>query len=132
MTDVLEFVVPGALVPKQRARQGKGGHWYTPPETRAYEQAISAYGTTTRLRHRWPTADASSEFEVTINLFLPDARARDVDNIAKSVLDGLNQNIWKDDRQVARLVVNRHVDRERPHTRVSIARLGQLSLRGAR
>jgi Holliday junction resolvase RusA-like endonuclease len=119
----LALVVPGPPVPKQRARQGKGGHWYTPEPTRSYELAVHAYGTAARLRARWPSSDASNRFVVTIDVFLPDERGRDVDNIAKSVLDALNRNVWRDDRQVARLVVNRHVDRSVPRTEVRIARV---------
>jgi Holliday junction resolvase RusA-like endonuclease len=123
----LRFTVPGPPVPKQRARQGRGGHWYTPPETRGYELAVSACGTVARIRSRWPKADPVGRFDVMIHVFLPDERARDVDNIAKSILDALNRNVWRDDRQVARLVVNRHVDRATPRTEVTIARVEQAT-----
>lgn len=131
MTD-LRLIVPGPPVPKQRARQGRGGHWYTPSATRAYELAVGACGTVARVRARWAKADRLGHFSVTIDVFLPDERGRDVDNVAKSVLDALNQNVWRDDRQVARLVVNRHVDRSAPRTEVTIVRLEQTSLDGSR
>ena len=78
-----------------------------------------------RVRERWPVADASSKFTVEIDVYFPDERPRDVDNVAKSVLDGLNRNVWKDDRQVTRLVVNRHVNRAMPRTEVTIERIAR-------
>jgi crossover junction endodeoxyribonuclease RusA len=124
----LHFVVPGPPLPKQRARQGRGGHWYTPQPTRDYEQAVSAYAMVSRVRSRWGRADARCRFVVTVDAYLPDERTRDIDNVGKSVLDALNHNVWRDDRQVSRLVVNRHIDRSAPRTEVTIARLEQLTL----
>lgn len=62
----------------------------------------------------------STEFRVELLIVLPDRRTRDVDNIAKSVLDGINGALWRDDRQVAALRVERAVNGDRPRVEVSI------------
>jgi Holliday junction resolvase RusA-like endonuclease len=123
MSELLSFVVPGAPVPKQRARRGNGGHWYTPQETVDYETSVSVRGMVARIRERWQKDDHWSRFAVSMDMFFPDERTRDIDNVCKSVLDGLNCNIWHDDRQVERLVITRHIDRVAPRTEIEIERL---------
>lgn len=76
----------------------------TPQETLDYEALVasscgSAFGD-------WPLEDA--EYTVTIDVELANRVHGDVDNIAKSVLDGLNGVLWKDDKSVRRLVIERH------------------------
>jgi Holliday junction resolvase RusA-like endonuclease len=46
-------------------------------------------------------------YTVTIHVFAPDKRRRDLDNIAKSILDGCNGVLWADDAQVDGLTVVR-------------------------
>jgi Holliday junction resolvase RusA-like endonuclease len=134
MNRTVQFTVPGAPQPKQRARQGNGGHWYTPEETRKYEAAVGVHGVIARMKGGWVKADPSMGFEVWINVYFPDQRGRDIDNVAKSVLDALNLDVWKDDRQVVRLVVERHLDRVAPRTEIAITRMEPLTLsaRGGR
>lgn len=37
----IRFEVPGPPRPKQRARRGTGGRWYTPAQTRDYERHVA-------------------------------------------------------------------------------------------
>jgi Holliday junction resolvase RusA-like endonuclease len=46
-------------------------------------------------------------YAVAISVFAPDKRRRDLDNIAKSILDGCNGVLWDDDAQVDGLTVVR-------------------------
>ena len=36
----MNLTIPGEPVPKARPRRGKGGVWYTPRESLAYEQLV--------------------------------------------------------------------------------------------
>jgi Holliday junction resolvase RusA-like endonuclease len=47
--------------------------------------------------------DAHHLFSVDLVFVLSDRRPRDIDNLAKTVLDALNKRAWKDDAQVVRL-----------------------------
>lgn len=112
----MRFWVPGKPQAKQRPRVGKGGRIYTPRETAEYEAHVA---------HCWRLADGESiprDTAVRVEILVskdkvevvvepvPDRRhtARaDLDNIAKSVLDGLNGVAFDDDRQVAELLVVR-------------------------
>lgn len=49
--------------------------------------------------------DLRFEVHITILTMKPEAHAWDVDNISKTVLDGLNEVVWKDDKQVDGLSV---------------------------
>jgi len=99
MTEVT-FTVPGPPVAKGRPRRAPDGHWYTPTRTREFEQRVA-----------WSAIAAGVKLEqgvyyaMDVGLCLSNNR-RDVDNIVKSVLDGLQQlETDFDDRQVVRLFV---------------------------
>ena len=111
----ITFTVEGVPRPKARARRGKGGQWYTPQSTRAYEEAVG-----------WAARDAGirNPYQGTVRLeivlWLPDRRRRDVDNCAKSICDALNGIAYLDDSQIIELTVRRAVDRERPRAIVTV------------
>jgi Holliday junction resolvase RusA-like endonuclease len=111
----ITFTVEGAPRPKARARRGAGGRWYTPQATRDYEEAvgIAARGSGAR-------EPLKGAVRLSIDLWLPDRRRRDVDNCAKSICDALNGIAYQDDSQIVELIVRRHVDRERPRAEVII------------
>ena len=97
------FAIPGKPQPKQRARKGANGRWYTPSETQKYERLVGALARVARL-HGWRM---DARYAVAISVFAPDKRRRDLDNIAKSILDGCNGVLWADDAQVDALTVVR-------------------------
>ena len=99
----MTFDIPGKPQPKQRARKGANGRWYTPVKTQKYERLVAAYAVVARPRG-WRM---DARYTVTIHVFAPDKRRRDLDNVAKSILDGLNGVLWDDDAQVDGLTVVR-------------------------
>ena len=105
----ITFTVEGVPRPKARARRGKGGQWYTPQSTRAYEEAVGWAARDAGIRNPYQGA-----VRLEITLWLPDRRRRDVDNCAKSICDGLNGIAYLDDSQIIELTVRRGVDREKP------------------
>ena len=92
--DACTFEVPGPPVPKQRPRRAPTGHWYTPKRTTDYEEAVA-----------WAAKAANLRLEpgvlcgVRIDFYLS-THQRDVDNMAKSILDGLQRmgDGWNDNQ----------------------------------
>jgi len=120
MPDQVCFVVPGEPVSKGRPRLAKGGHSYTPPRTREAEKRVSdAY----RL-HIGPTPTGQQmvhgRLAVEIVFVCKNRRKRDVDNMAKLVLDALNGVAYVDDDQIDHLFVQRVWTQVEPETRVLI------------
>lgn len=114
----LSFTVPGTPQPKERPRRGKGGVFYTPGATRAYEHALRTYALQAVRASGWPLA-TRQPVAVTLRVFFPDERRRDVDNAAKC-LDGCNGIAWYDDSQIVELHVYRSVDRKNPRLEVTV------------
>ena len=97
---------------KQRPRLGRRGRVFTPEQTLVFERYIGS---------SWhgPCADTPVSMvigfykdKVTITVKTLDGPASklrgDIDNYAKSILDGLNGIAYTDDKLVQRLLVTKH------------------------
>lgn len=51
--------------------------------------------------------------DVRVDLYFPDKRRRDLDNI-KALLDSMTGVLWKDDSLIAGLLVRKHIDPKKP------------------
>ncbi len=118
MTLFLELTVPGQPVPKARPRIGANGHVYTPAETKDAEGRIAwaAKGKVRGLKVAGPVS-------ITVAFYVRDRRRRDVDNLLKTVLDGLNGIAWTDDSQVVHVNAWVFVDPANPRTELAIHQL---------
>jgi len=123
MMDVT-FVVPGPVVPWQRAAS-VGARRFTPAKQRQYQANVRMHALAARPRGPWlPSKHA--RYRVDVEAYLPDERRRDLDNVAKTVLDALNGVLYLDDSQVTVLMVATHVDRERPRVEVRVVELERV------
>lgn len=98
--------VPGRPVPKARPRVTRRGT-YTPAKTKAYELAVGL---------SWDGPCFEGDVAVELRFDLPNYKRVDIDNLIKSVLDGLNGRAYKDDGQVVRVIANKRVFPEEPGT----------------
>lgn len=95
----MSFTVTGPAVAKQRARRSPAGHWYTPAKTVEYESRVA-----------WEAQAAGVKLEsdrlygLHLTIFVSAWRS-DLDNVVKSISDGLNQLPHFDDRQFNHLLV---------------------------
>lgn len=119
---VLLVEIPGEPVSKGRPRFFNG-HAVTPKETRAAEQVV---GLLARARLQGRDVDARSLFAATLFFATSSPALRDLDNLAKLVLDALNKIVWKDDRQVEELHAKLVRGDDRPRTVIEIHRTGEL------
>lgn len=94
-----KIIVPGRPVPKGRPRFNRyTGAVYTPQKTIEYENRV--FFTAKQVIKEPLKGSVSVEIKVYTT-----AKSMDIDNVAKSILDGLNGIAYKDDKQVKKLVV---------------------------
>lgn len=106
----------GEPVSKGRPRVGKGGVVYTPQKTRAAEQAIAW-----SIRAAHPGLQpAIGDVDVVLRFAVSDYRRRDIDNLAKLVLDACNGIAWADDAQVVGLQCILLRGSEHPFTSITV------------
>lgn len=118
---MLPFVMEyqGKVKPKERVR-GVGNHFYTPAETREFEETIKKRGKEIMKRSGLHITRSPIEAKFTVyeempkklkpwqlrlveaELFLPLTR-KDLDNMEKAVLDALNKVYYVDDRQIIKV-----------------------------
>lgn len=118
MSDVIRFTVDGPPVPKGRPRVYNGVA-VTPPRTVAYEEAVGYAALAAR------TWDAPTDKPVSVVawFYMPNHRRVDVDNLVKSLLDGLSGVLYEDDGQVVRIEAVKMVDRDNPRAEVCVREL---------
>ncbi|MEI6449150.1 MAG: RusA family crossover junction endodeoxyribonuclease [Actinomycetes bacterium] len=117
----VQFTVSGKPQGKQRPRLGKGGRVYTPKATKRFERMIAWAALGVRPRG-WAL---TGRFVVEVVCYFPDERRRDVDNVLKSVLDGMQSVLYEDDSQVVIARAAKWLDRETPRTVVVVRRAGR-------
>ena len=103
----INFFVPGKAIPKQSYRAVKGGG-YTDPKVKAWQETISWNARIAVQGEDWLTEN----LEVTLLFVLPDNRRKDLDNLSKAVLDGMNGIVYADDKQITRLILEKQVGGE--------------------
>jgi Holliday junction resolvase RusA-like endonuclease len=113
----ITFTLHGQPVPAGRPRLGRG-HAFMPKKTVDAEKEVGAAWV--RASHNlWiPTGGIA----VRMQFFVSDKVRRDVDNLAKTVLDGLTKYgwAWGDDSQVVALGADIYLDKEQPRTVVTV------------
>ena len=112
---VIKLTIPGRPVPKARPRLGVHGrkaYVYTPPQTKEYEKLV---GWVARCAGCKPSGEPVA---VVLDIYV--RRRMDVDNVAKSILDGLTGVAYEDDDQVVELVVRKHKVKRKEEERVEI------------
>lgn len=121
---VAVFALQGEPVSKARARftnYGSKTRAYTPAKVTAAETAVAL-----AFRAAGGTFDPSAEttFGVDVTFHNGTRQRRDIDNMIKLILDGLNGVAWVDDTQVMDVVGRkRFTSREMARTEVAVYRL---------
>lgn len=134
----VQFVIPGRPVGKERPRVVRHGSrtiTYTPMKSAGYERLV---GELARMRCRAPLegpVKVSIVIEVAVPVSWPRAKREerlaarwaegrpDVDNVVKSILDGMNGVVFRDDSQVVAVSAERIWGRENA-VRVDVEAVG--------
>ena len=101
MPNIYRITIPGRPVPKGRPRFGKSGQVYTPKKTKEYEQLVGW------IAKKQILSPLDGDIALHIKVYVKNNVYPDIDNIAKSIMDGLNKIAFKDDKQVSYLTVQR-------------------------
>lgn len=86
MDNLLRFHIPGRPVPKGRPRMTKSGGVYTPKTTVDYEKIVAG-----AWYDKYGMLSLDGKLRVTINIHTDRHAKQDVDNLAKSILDGMQR-----------------------------------------
>ncbi len=136
MLDTYKFTIPGDPFGKQRpkfCRRGKFVKAYTPKDTVNYESLVTLCFTTTHQIEpltcplkiaiyaffQIPKSISKKKANEMVSFWIPRDKTPDIDNIAKSILDGLNSVAFVDDKQNYSISCSKWYD-TKPRTVVEI------------
>lgn len=127
---IARFTIDGEPQSKARARHTRSGQTYSPAANREAEEIV---GWRFRQAARAVRPDAEHSFGVVALFFSATQQRRDVDNMLKLVLDGLNKVAWVDDSQVSEISGRKEIVDDLAHARTEVAvyRLGPVPRRTA-
>lgn len=123
----------GHIKAKERPRMTKTGRVYTAKETRQFEASVAAWARKLKVpKLRYPIAVTLRMYEnsplpLTVELSrvgLTYNEQGDIDNLAKAILDGMNRIMYKDDKQIAKLSLERAFTSGRGGFEVTLSRYG--------
>jgi Holliday junction resolvase RusA-like endonuclease len=124
----LIFTVPGEPHPCGRPRfNRKSGNVYTPKESLIAQADVAAAAIEAHVRNRglMLVPDPDHDWRITARFTLGHDRRRkgDIDNLLKTVLDGLTGVVWADDGQVISVIADksRALPGEQPRTEVTVS-----------
>lgn len=127
---VAEFDVPGEPVSKSRARFTKRGSKtvaYTPQKTLDGERRVALAFRHAMGRLPLNPTDNSIAYRVEAEFHNGTRQRRDVDNMTKLILDGLNGVAWVDDDQVLEIEARKdYVPKAEASTRVRVFEVGTI------
>jgi Holliday junction resolvase RusA-like endonuclease len=105
MDNLLRFRIDGRAVPKGRPRMTRSGGVYTPKTTVDYEKIVAG-----AWNDKYGMLSLDGKLRVTINIHTDRHAKQDVDNLAKSILDGMQRAgaFAHGDEQVYSLGVIKH------------------------
>lgn len=114
---MIRFEIPGKPVPKARPRVVHG-HAFTPEKTKDFETLVAAkYKAAGGRIYDGPVAVTIAvwyqmpkswpKYKRTDMKGLPHTSKPDMDNVIKSILDGLNGVAWEDDAQVCKITASK-------------------------
>ena len=135
----MDIVILGDPVAQGRPRAtNRGGfvHLYDPPKSKKYKDYVSKVA-----KEQWKHGILEGALEVKLDIYRPIPKSvskkrrkekesktirpivrPDVDNYAKSVLDGLDKIVWQDDSQIVSLITNKYYS-DNPRVEISVKQL---------
>lgn len=118
-TSTISFFVSGVPCPKQSFRVAGHGRGFTPARVKDWQQEVG-WAAQRKMRALGMDQPLSGNLIVHLCFFLKDRRRQDLDNLSKSVQDGLNGIVWYDDHQNVRLILDKYVCRARQGVHVHV------------
>ena len=124
----MTFTVPGEPLGVNALWRSQQGRVHKSPKAEQYAQAVMAHAAAARMRAGGDTL--TGPVAVELRVYFGSERP-DIDGPVKVILDAMQAttarrtgaSVYLDDRQVHRLLVTRHVDRERPRVEVEVVSL---------
>lgn len=122
----IDFVVNGPPIAWHRPEQTKTGHTFKNKLDKEFQKAIANSASAAIARAYYGSRNTwklDSEFHVHATFYVKDLVRRDIDNLEKNILDGMNGIVWNDDSQVVKVTKEKRLDRARPRVDVTVEKV---------
>lgn len=112
---MIKIELPGKPVSTNQIYRSGRGNYYMNKKGKAKKDEY-----VWKIRKQYKGEVIEDHVLVEIHLYFTDKRRRDVDNYLKLILDAIEGEIYKDDSQIKRLTIRKHLDQEEAKAEVSV------------
>ena len=116
----IQFFVKGEPRPKQSFRSTGHGRGYTHPRVKAWQTEVAVEAQNAMRAAGLFNEPLDRDLFVELVFTLGDHRRVDLDNLSKTVLDGMNGVVWTDDRVIIDLHLRKRITTNPEETGVSV------------
>ena len=109
-SSIIKFTIPGHVKAKERPRLGKWGNFYTPKTTKDFERLVAIKAIEAGIGR------IKGSIAVSIKFYGKYGRS-DIDNLSKSVLDGLKKH-FNDNKVDALMAIKKKSNIEKTEVRI--------------
>lgn len=71
-------------------------------------------------KSQWRGKPLEGNIHIEVELYFKDKRVRDIDNYSKILLDSLTGIVWIDDKQIQKMTISKHIDKDNPRIELKI------------
>lgn len=118
LTRLVRFTIHGQPLPKARPRLSRR-RAYTPKKTKDYERLVK------QVSGLAISEQFVGDVFVHIVFYRRTKHRVDIDNLAKAVLDGMNEVAYKDDSQIKKLFLELEYDKKKPRSEITICNVSE-------
>ena len=105
----MKLTIPIDAIPQERPRVYNKVA-VDPPKSRQFKQNLAMLVKSLRRESALLTGELAVELHIYRNFkSVTSKRYGDIDNLAKSILDGLTGVLWQDDKQISKLLVSKNL-----------------------
>lgn len=116
----MQFTIPGPPQVKQRPRFARG-RAFTPKATEEYEKFVAQMAYAAVKQFEWSPLPGAT-FHLDVEIYRA-AKRGDLTNFLKSIEDGMNGIVFRDDKDVRQITAVMHDDKANPRAVVRVTEL---------
>ena len=124
---MIKILIDADIIPQARPRVTRCGRTYFPKRNQDFRRIVQTCAMAAMKGAEPLKGEICAVFKVYRKWRRTARQAGDVDNLSKSLMDGMNGIVFEDDSQICRLTIEKFQDKERPRAEIIIGEIDEAN-----